>query len=290
MADSKVKGSAIRYHMVSRRFATLQNLLSHHVVAIHANRPRSLHHARNRARRRCNRRRHGRAALRGVEEPPLANHLGCRAGTARVIAVGAASGAALGAVLAPLTSWVFLRRVPLGAALLQTAVGTTVGAAIGLGVDGFGLRPGSRFPPVWLARSWVFSPPRRGFDSPREPQRARRVCNLHGPARSPSDPPRQTRRCIDRVTGESVGGLGHDMILRLFNTPPRSPVVIDPVIPSEPMTSTSIPSPTSPCTSPNAGCWTSDSPHCSSAGTTRRASRTCSSRRAFRRDRSTTTS
>ena len=33
------------------------------------------------------------------------------------------------------------------------------------------------------------------------------------------------------------------MILRLFNTPPRSPVVIDPVIPSEPMTSTSIPSP-----------------------------------------------
>jgi len=65
-------------------------------------------------------------------------------GTARVIAVGAGSGAALGAVLAPLTSWVFLRRVPLGAALLQTAVGTTVGAAIGLGLDGFGLTP--RFP------------------------------------------------------------------------------------------------------------------------------------------------
>lgn len=56
----------------------------------------------------------------------------------RVIAVGAAGGAGLGAVLAPLTSWVFLRRVPLGKALLQTTVGTTVGAAIGLVVDGLG--------------------------------------------------------------------------------------------------------------------------------------------------------
>jgi len=59
--------------------------------------------------------------------------------SARVIAVGAAGGAALGAILAPLTSWVFLRRVPLGKALLQTTVGTTVGAAIGLGVDSVGL-------------------------------------------------------------------------------------------------------------------------------------------------------
>ena len=56
----------------------------------------------------------------------------------RVIAVGAAGGAGLGAVLAPLTSWVFLRRVPLGKALLQTTVGTTVGAAIGLVVDSLG--------------------------------------------------------------------------------------------------------------------------------------------------------
>lgn len=61
-----------------------------------------------------------------------------REGAARVIAVGAAAGAALGAVLAPLTSWVFLRRVPLGKALLQTTVGTTVGAAIGLAVDSVG--------------------------------------------------------------------------------------------------------------------------------------------------------
>ena len=56
-----------------------------------------------------------------------------------VIAVGAATGAGLGAVLAPLTSWVFLRRVPLGKALLQTTVGTTAGAAIGLALDGAGL-------------------------------------------------------------------------------------------------------------------------------------------------------
>src|SRR6476620_2274899 len=53
-----------------------------------------------------------------------------------LIAVGTAAGAGLGAVLAPLTSWVFLRRVPLGMALLQTAVGTTAGAVIGLGLDG----------------------------------------------------------------------------------------------------------------------------------------------------------
>ncbi len=59
-------------------------------------------------------------------------------GSARVIAVGAAGGAALGAVLAPLTSWVFLRRVALGKALLQTTIGTTVGAAIGLALDSVG--------------------------------------------------------------------------------------------------------------------------------------------------------
>ena len=59
-------------------------------------------------------------------------------GRARVIAVGAAGGAALGALLAPLTAWVFLRRVPLGKALLQTTVGTTVGAAIGLALDSAG--------------------------------------------------------------------------------------------------------------------------------------------------------
>ena len=58
---------------------------------------------------------------------------------APAVAVGVVAGAALGAVLAPLTSWLFLRRVPLGKALLQTTVGTTVGTAIGLALDSVGL-------------------------------------------------------------------------------------------------------------------------------------------------------
>ena len=66
-----------------------------------------------------------------------------RTDDATVVAVGVAAGAALGAVLAPLTSWLFLRRVPLGKALLQTTVGTTLGAAIGLAVDSVG--PTHRF-------------------------------------------------------------------------------------------------------------------------------------------------
>jgi hypothetical protein len=61
----------------------------------------------------------------------------------RVIGAGAAAGAALGAVLAPLTSWVFLRRVPLGKALVHSTVGTTIGAAIGLAADSLG--PTHRF-------------------------------------------------------------------------------------------------------------------------------------------------
>jgi hypothetical protein len=60
-------------------------------------------------------------------------------GRGSVVAAGAAAGAALGTVLAPLTSWVFLRRVALGRALLHTTVGTTVGAAVGLALDGTGL-------------------------------------------------------------------------------------------------------------------------------------------------------
>ena len=43
-----------------------------------------------------------------------------------------AGGAALGAVLAPLASWLLLRHVPLGRALGYTTLGTTLGAAIGL--------------------------------------------------------------------------------------------------------------------------------------------------------------
>ncbi len=45
---------------------------------------------------------------------------------------GASVGAGLGAVLAPLTAFAFLQRVPLGRALAQTSLGTTAGAAVGL--------------------------------------------------------------------------------------------------------------------------------------------------------------
>jgi uncharacterized protein YacL len=52
---------------------------------------------------------------------------------------GALFGALLGGVLAPITSWVFLRRVPLGKALLRMTIGTTIGTAIGLTVDALGV-------------------------------------------------------------------------------------------------------------------------------------------------------
>jgi hypothetical protein len=51
---------------------------------------------------------------------------------------GAAVGAGLGAVLAPLTAFAFLRRVPLGRALAQTSIGTTAGAAVGLLIGSVG--------------------------------------------------------------------------------------------------------------------------------------------------------
>jgi len=73
------------------------------------------------------------------------------AGGARVvIAPGAAAGALLGAVLAPITAWLFLRRVALGKAILHTTVGTTAGAAIGLVVDGVLAAP-RMFVPASLA-------------------------------------------------------------------------------------------------------------------------------------------
>ena len=56
---------------------------------------------------------------------------------------GAKSGALLGAALAPITAWFFLRRVPLGKALLHTTLGTTGGAVVGLVLDR-----------LLLARAW----------------------------------------------------------------------------------------------------------------------------------------
>ena len=59
---------------------------------------------------------------------------------------GGLYGAALGAVLAPITAWSFLRRVPLGRALLHTTIWTTVGAAVGLVLDRIGVTSVSTFP------------------------------------------------------------------------------------------------------------------------------------------------
>src|SRR5215207_10852133 len=61
-----------------------------------------------------------------------AMRLGVGGGVLQAALFGAANGAGLGAVLAPITAWTFLRRVPLGRALAHTAIGTTAGAAIGL--------------------------------------------------------------------------------------------------------------------------------------------------------------
>ena len=41
------------------------------------------------------------------------------------------TGALLGGVLLPITAWIFLRRVPLGLAVLGTLLGTVVGGALG---------------------------------------------------------------------------------------------------------------------------------------------------------------
>jgi hypothetical protein len=48
---------------------------------------------------------------------------------------GTAFSALLGAVLAPATAWMFLRRVALGRAIAQTTIGTTVGAALGMVIE-----------------------------------------------------------------------------------------------------------------------------------------------------------
>ena len=52
----------------------------------------------------------------------------------------AAFSALLGAVLAPATAWLFLRRVALGRAIAHTTIGTTAGAAIGMVVEALVLK------------------------------------------------------------------------------------------------------------------------------------------------------
>jgi hypothetical protein len=51
------------------------------------------------------------------------------------ILAGALYSAALGAVLAPTTAWIFLRRVTLGRAIAHTTVGTAMGAVIGMLIE-----------------------------------------------------------------------------------------------------------------------------------------------------------
>ncbi|HEU4453259.1 MAG TPA: hypothetical protein VFR81_09370 [Longimicrobium sp.] len=55
-----------------------------------------------------------------------------------IFAWGAMVGAALGAVLGPLSAWLLMRHVPIGLAIGGTALGTLVGAVIGLFVNRLG--------------------------------------------------------------------------------------------------------------------------------------------------------
>lgn len=55
-----------------------------------------------------------------------------------LVAWGAMVGAALGAVLGPLSAWLLMRHVPIGLAIGGTALGTLAGAVIGIFVSGLG--------------------------------------------------------------------------------------------------------------------------------------------------------
>ena len=59
---------------------------------------------------------------------------------------GAAYGAMLGSVLAPITAWTFLRRVPIGKALMHATIGTTIGTVLGLILDRTGVTSIAFFP------------------------------------------------------------------------------------------------------------------------------------------------
>ena len=65
---------------------------------------------------------------------------GTRNDLLEIAIVGALFGALIGAVLAPITAWVFLRRVQLGRAIAHTTIGATAGAMLGLVVPLLGFR------------------------------------------------------------------------------------------------------------------------------------------------------
>src|SRR4051812_9754400 len=72
--------------------------------------------------------------LGGVAALALAGLLTGTPLMADMLMFAAMVGALFGGVLLPLTAWLFLRRVPLGLAVLGTAVGTIVGGVAGWAV------------------------------------------------------------------------------------------------------------------------------------------------------------
>ena len=56
-----------------------------------------------------------------------------------LLSIGGAFGAVAGTIVAPTVSWIFLRHVPLGRAIAQTALGTILGGAIGFFLPTLGL-------------------------------------------------------------------------------------------------------------------------------------------------------
>jgi len=61
-----------------------------------------------------------------------------------LIFIGAMFGGVMGAILAPIAAWTFMRRVPIWRAITDTAIGTVMGAVVGLV-----LQP--RFDTAWLS-------------------------------------------------------------------------------------------------------------------------------------------
>lgn len=76
------------------------------------------------------------AVIGGILGGGLAALLGVRMGDFRisgeVLYTGAVFGGAMGCVLAPLAAWTLMRRVPIWRAIAETAVGTVLGAVLGL--------------------------------------------------------------------------------------------------------------------------------------------------------------
>jgi hypothetical protein len=63
-------------------------------------------------------------------------------GAGGIIGIAALTGAAIGAVIAPIFAWTLLRTVPLGRAILGTAIGTLLGVAVGPLIHASGLFAG----------------------------------------------------------------------------------------------------------------------------------------------------